>query len=466
MPRLPFFNQEVESEKPAIYWQGGVHQTYKQLIAETNSWLSRLPSDSGKLIFLYVRQHPEAIAPLVACMASHHAVLLVTDGLPIERRQSLEGCYQPHIIIEADHQDSFSIRETDAAPFDIHPDISLLLSTSGSTGTPRSVKLTSDNLLSNASGIASVLDIDSNDNALVHLDLSYSYGLSVVTSHLLCGAALTVTSDKLVDKKFWSAVEEMEVTHFPGVPYHYETMCRLRLERLPLTGIKTFTQAGGRLSETFKERIADFSKATGSKFYVMYGQTEASPRMSTLRPEMYELHKDSVGQALPGGEFIIEDDQKKVLPAGSEGQIVFHGPNVMLGYGASREDLAVGDELRGVLRTGDTGFLDEDGFLTVTGRDARMGKIYGWRINLDELEREIEEHLSGCVVQLENNIWIGYIDSLDEDSRKELLNVVTQKFSLPVSVFKFVELNAIPTTSRNKTDYNSVLQLIKDQALK
>ena len=93
MPRLPFFNQEVESEKPAIYWQGGVHQTYKQLIAETDSWLSRLPQEPGKLIFLYVKQHPEAIAPLVACLASHHAVLLVTDGLPDDRRQNLEECY-------------------------------------------------------------------------------------------------------------------------------------------------------------------------------------------------------------------------------------------------------------------------------------------------------------------------------------------------------------------------------------
>ena len=466
MLKLPFFDQIVESEKPAIYWQGGVHQTYKQLIAETNSWLGRLPSAPGKLIFLYVKQHPDSIAPLIACLASHHAVLLVTDGLPIERRQSLEEYYQPHIVIEADHRDAFSLKETDAVPFDIHPDISLLLSTSGSTGTPRSVKLTSDNLLSNASGIASVLDIDSNDNALVHLDLSYSYGLSVVTSHLLCGAALTVTSDKLVDKKFWSAVDEMKVTHFPGVPYHYETMCRLRLERLPLAGVKTFTQAGGRLPETFKERIAGFAKAAGSKFYVMYGQTEASPRMSTLQPEMYERHKESVGQALPGGKFVIEDDQKKELPAGKEGQIVFHGPNVMLGYGASKEDLAVGDEFGGVLRTGDTGFLDEDGFLTVTGRDARMGKIYGWRINLDELEREIEEHLSACVVQLDNKLCIGHVNSFGEDSRKELLNTVTQKYSLPVSVFRFVELDAIPITSRNKTDYNTVLQLMMDQGLK
>ncbi len=466
MLKLPFFNQVVESEKPAIYWQGGVHQSYRQLIAETNRWLDHLPSESRQLIFLYVKQHPESIAPLVACLASHHAVLLVSDGLPGERRQSLEECYKPHIIIEADHQGDFSIKENDAAPFDIHTDISLLLSTSGSTGTPRSVKLTADNLLSNAAGIASVLDIDANDNALVHLDLSYSYGLSVVTSHLLCGAALTVTTDKLVDKKFWNSIEETKVTHFPGVPYHYETMCRLKLERLPLTNVKTFTQAGGRLPETFKERMVGFTKAAGSKFYVMYGQTEASPRMSTLQPQMYEQHKESVGKALPNCQFIIEDDQKKVLPAGAEGQIVFRGPNVMLGYGASKEDLAVGDELGGVLRTGDRGFLDEDGFLTVTGRDARMGKIYGWRINLDELESDIEKYLSACVVQMDNNLCIGHTDLLDEDSRKELLKVVTEKYSLPQSVFRFVELNAIPITSRNKTDYNSVLQLIRDQALK
>jgi len=464
--RLPLFDQLVDSDKPAIYWQGQVHSTYEQLIVDTNSWLDRLTSDARKLIFLYVKQHPETIAPLVACMASHHAVLLVSDGLPPERKQSLEECYQPHIVIAADRQDSFSMRGTHSVLFDIHPDISLLLSTSGSTGTPRSVKLTSDNLLSNACGIASVLNIAANDNALVHLDLSYSYGLSVVTSHLYSGAALTITSDKLVDKKFWTTVEDMKVTHFPGVPYHYETMCRLKLENLPLTSVKTFTQAGGRLSKVYKDRIVDFTKASESKFYVMYGQTEASPRMSTLQPDMYEQHRESVGQALPDCTFTIEDDQKKSLPAGTEGQIVFRGPNVMLGYGVSKEDLANGDEIGGVLYTGDRGFVNEDGFLTVTGRDARMGKIYGWRINLDEVEREFEHYLNACVVQLDNHLCIGHTNTLDEKARKELLNVVTEKYSLPVSVFRFVELHSIPTTSRNKTDYGSARQLMLDQTSK
>ena len=458
MQKLPFFNSFVDESKPAIYWQDDVFQTYGQLIDEIIFWIDCLKSESKKLIVLYVKQHPQSVALLAATLASKHAVLLATHELPSERRINLESCYQPHLVIEF-AADGYTVRETKSERFCIHPDLCLLLSTSGSTGAPKSVKLTAENVLSNAESIKTVLDINSDHNALVHLDLSYSYGLSVVTSHLLAGGALTVTADKLTDKKFWNTVANTKVTHFPGVPYHYETMCRLRLEKLPLENVRSFTQAGGRLPDKFREMFMSYASSAGSKFYIMYGQTEAAPRMSTLQPEMYPKNKDSVGQALPGGEFLIKDDNGTELPVGSDGKIVYRGPNVMLGYATCRDDLAIGDELEGELHTGDTGFLNDGGFLTVTGRDTRMGKLYGWRINLDDIEKELEEYFKACVVQHGNHLYIGYLDA-DDKQRNDALKKIIEKFSLPVSVFKFHLLDSIPVNSRNKIDYKLVLEMI------
>ena len=464
MKKLPFFNQLVDESKPAIYWREEIYQTYGGLIAQVDEWLDRLESTPRKLIVFYASQHPDSIAVLIACLASKHAVLLATDSLSIERRQNLEKCYQPQVVIQ-NTSNGYSIRETGSKPFSLYPELCLLLSTSGSTGTPRSVRLTAGNLLENASAIATVLSIDSHDNALAHLEMSYSYGLSVINSHLIRGASLTVTSDKMTDKIFWQTIEKTVITHFPGVPYHYEVMCRLGLERLPLDSINTFTQAGGRLSEKFRKIVVNYAQSVEARFYIMYGQTEAAPRMSTLQPEMYEQHKDTVGQALPGGEFTIRDQNNEILLPGVEGEIVYRGPNVMLGYGSSKEDLALGDELRGELHTGDTGHMDSDGFLTVTGRDARMGKLFGWRVNLDEIEKDLEGSFNACVVQRGDKLVVCY-QEVDEKVCGAAIDLIVEKYALPVSVFEFVELASIPVNSRNKTDYKAVLEIIENQVQK
>ena len=259
---------------------------------------------------------------------------------------------------------------------DVHPDLALLLTTSGSTGNPKLVRLSRDAVLANARQIAEVLHITADDVAITTLPLFYSYGMSVLHSHLLRGATVVLERTGIMRRDFWTAVAAHGVTSMAFVPYQYEMLRRLRFDPAKYPTLRNLTQAGGRLRTDLVTDFAGRMAAVGGRLFVMYGQTEAGPRMATLPPERLADKLGSVGLALPGGEFRIENDE-----------VVYHGPNVMMGYADTAADLAKGDESGGVLHTGDLGLLDDEGFLFLTGRSKRMGKVFGVRINLDDVEK-------------------------------------------------------------------------------
>lgn len=259
---------------------------------------------------------------------------------------------------------------------EVHPDLALLLTTSGSTGNPKLVRLSRGAVLANAGQIAEVLNIAGGDVAVTTLPLFYSYGLSVLHSHLLRGATVVLERGGMMRRDFWAAVVKYRVTSMALVPYQFEMLRRLRFDPARYPALRSITQSGGALRT---EVVVDFARrmsTAGGRLYLMYGQTEAAPRMATLPPDRLAEKLGSVGVALPGGEFRIEDEE-----------VVFRGPNVMMGYADSAVDLARGDDRGGVLHTGDLGYLDEEGFLFLTGRINRVGKVFGVRINLDDVEK-------------------------------------------------------------------------------
>jgi acyl-CoA synthetase (AMP-forming)/AMP-acid ligase II len=258
----------------------------------------------------------------------------------------------------------------------VHPDLSLLLTTSGSTGNPKLVRLSRTAVRTNAEQIAEALEIDGNEVAITTLPLFYSYGLSVLNSHLIRGATVVLERTGIMQRTFWNAAVEHQVTSMAFVPSQYEMLRRLRFDPAKYPALRTLTQAGGRLRTDRVTEFADKMATVGGKLYVMYGQTEAAPRMATLRPDRLTDKLGSVGRALPGGEFVIEDDE-----------VVYRGPNVMMGYAETAADLTKGDEQDGELRTGDLGRVDDEGFLFITGRLKRMAKVFGVRINLDDVEK-------------------------------------------------------------------------------
>ncbi len=307
-----------------------------------------------------------AIAYLAAFRAGHAVILLEADADPT----AIIDIYDPRYVISGDQVE---VRE-DAAPADLHPDLRLLLSTSGSTGSPKLVRLTEANVAANAASIAQYLELGPGERAIASLPLSYSYGLSVLNSHVHAGASIAFTPHSVIRPEFWQDVRRHDVTSFAGVPYAYAMLERIGMRDMDLPALRTMTQAGGRLDPEVARRFAQ-----QRRFFVMYGQTEATARIAYVPPQRLADKPGSIGIAIPGGELSIED-----------GELVYRGPNVMMGYATARADLARGDELGGVLRTGDLGHHDDEGFFYVTGRAKRIAKVYGQRINLDEIEAAVD----------------------------------------------------------------------------
>ena len=299
-----------------------------------------------------------------------------------------------------------------------HPDLALLLSTSGSTGSPKLVRLSYENLLSNTMSICEYLKIIRADRPITTLPMNYSYGLSVINTHLYAGASIILTDQSYAQKTFWDLFKKNSATSFSGVPYTYEILKRIHFERMELPSLKCMTQAGGKLSEELQSFFAEYAIKRNIDFFIMYGQTEATARMSYLDPKLATEKIGSIGKAIPGGRFEIRDDQNNIInQPGVKGNLFYCGTNVFMGYADSINDLCKENLHNGLLDTGDLAEYDNDNFLYIKGRKKRFIKIYGNRVNLDEIESILkkkysdfkivccgkDDHLVACVLKPEKD---------------------------------------------------------------
>jgi acyl-CoA synthetase (AMP-forming)/AMP-acid ligase II len=321
---------------------------------------------------------------------------------------------------------------------EVHPDLAVLLTTSGSTGNPKLVRLSRSAVRANAEQIAEALEIDGNEVAITTLPLFYSYGMSVLNSHLIRGATVVLERTGIMQRTFWNAAVEHQVTSMAFVPSQYEMLRRLRFDPARYPALRTLTQAGGRLRT---ERITEFAQkmaTVGGRLYVMYGQTEAGPRMATLPPDRLADKLGSAGRAVPGGTFTIEEEE-----------VVYRGPNVMMGYAESAADLVKGDERGGVLRTGDLGRVDDEGFLFITGRLKRMAKVFGVRVNLDD----VEKNFPVAAVAGDDQLVVFVVDLDDEKALRAKIAEWLGTHHTGVVVHR---LEALPLLPSGKTDYRAL----------
>lgn len=336
-----------------------------------------------------------------------------------------------------------------------HPDLAVLLATSGSTGDPKLVRLSRQGLLHNASAIRTVLDIGTDEVAVTSLPLFYSYGMSVVNSHLAAGATVVVADGGVLSKDFWAAVDRYGVTSLGGVPYHYEMLHRIRWSPAKHPSLRVLTQAGGRLRPELITAFQQAIAATGGRFHVMWGQTEAGPRMSTLPASALPEKVGSVGPALPGGRLSILDGDTETTAPGVEGEVVYRGPNVMLGYASTAADLARGDDQGGVLRTGDLGRLDAAGHLWLTGRLKRFGKVFGIRLNLDDIEGLLRDAAPVAAVPGDDKVVV-YVEPAAGERRAELVSRLAAQLRLHRSGFDVRVVRRLPLLPNGKVDYRSL----------
>src|ERR1700683_350646 len=459
-----------------------------------DSWLTReelrtasldlaktIAAEQKRLVSLLCGVNSETIIGLLAAPAACHVTALIDPALPEHLMTGLIESYQPELILGPSGSSEklpyamndkatvrsaqsgagvveWTARESGSSFPPIDPALQLLLSTSGTTGSQKYVRLSRDAVVANARQIAQALAIDDASVGIAHLPLHYSYGLSVVTSHLTSGGRLCLINDSITSPRFWSKVENVGGSHFPGVPFHYVALARLGPSLVP-DSVKTFTQAGGALDLRVQTKIRDWAAQRGGRFFVMYGQTEASPRMATLQHADHARKAGSVGVALAGGQFSIVDDSGAPLPADAIGTVVYEGPNVMLGYAMSRADLGKGDEMNGRLETGDLGRGGAEGCIFVTGRTKRFAKIAGYRLGLDEIEKELFAVCPVACLDLGEKIAVAH-EQESETALKARVRELADTYKVPSSSFALRKIAQIPRAASGKIDYARLKDLV------
>lgn len=463
--RLPASDQaaliEAETEQVLSY------AALRRAIDEAGA---RLWAPQKSLLFLFARNDLASVVAYLAALARGHAVALLDADLnPTLRRPLLER-YRPHFVWLAGGAELLEAKDlagreqtgwgdgrcwSFASDSALHPELGLLLSTSGTTGSPKLVRLSWAAVAANAASIGEALGLSAADRGVASLPIFYSYGLSVLNSHLLAGASLLLTRAGPVERAFWDQLRRQECSSFAGVPYTYQMLQRLGFENFDVPSLRVMTQAGGRLEPRLVEHFQRHMAARGGRFFVMYGQTEAAARMAVLPPERLSEKLGSVGRAIPGGELHIDWSAAPAGVAAGVGEVVYRGPNVMLGYAESAADLARGDDLRGELRTGDLGYLDADGFLFITGRSKRMGKLFGLRVSLDEVEALVRERGPAAVVQHGERLVV-FCAFGDPSSLDALRGELAAHLRVHRSGLELRRIDALPTLPSGKIDYSGL----------
>ncbi|MFI5935055.1 AMP-binding protein [Actinoplanes sp. NPDC051494] len=391
-----------------------------------------------------------AVARYLGALAAHRPIALLDPELDRDALLALVERFGPVQVTgvtaappEGYHaEDDTWVRESPAV--EPHPDLALLLTTSGSTGNPKLVRLSRTAVAANAEAIADSLGITHVDVTPTTLPLFYTYGLSVLNSHLLRGATVVLERGGLLQRDFWATVRTHGVTTLAAVPYQYEMLRRLRFDPAAHPSLRTLTQAGGRLRAELVTDFAGRMAAVGGRLFVMYGQTEATARMAVLPPDRINDKPGSAGRAVPGGSFSIDGDE-----------VVFTGPNVMMGYAESAADLAEPDELGGILRTGDLGRLDDEGFLFITGRLKRIGKVFGVRVNLDDVERELSRHGSVAAVAGDDKLHV-FLEGADAEKARLIRGELAAFLGTHFSGLDVRAVEALPLLPTGKVDYRSL----------
>ena len=310
------------------------------------------------------------------------------------------------------------------------------------------------NLLSNASRIAEYLGLNTGERAVQSLPMHYSYGLSVLNSHLVAGGTVVLTPHSFMRPEFWRDADQERATSFAGVPYMYETLHRLRFDPARHPTLRTFTQAGGALR---RDLIAHFhARVTeaGARLVVMYGQTEATARISYVPPERLGEKIGSIGIPIPGGTLRLE--RVEGLETGAS-ELVYEGENVMLGYAESLADLGLGDVQQGVLRTGDLGTVDDEGFFTLVGRLKRFAKLFGRRVNLEDVERELESAFPLRAIATERSDGLLVSVVVDGALQDQAAVAHLARFlAVPPSAIVLRRIAEMPLTSAGKKDYKAL----------
>ncbi len=432
----------AHGERPAIVTAAAT-RSYADLARAVDAAAEGL-GGPRRLVMVQMRATFDSVVAYLGALQAGHVVLLTAADAD-DAAGRLRAAYDPDVVLGPDGAVEVLRQQS---VHELHPELALLLSTSGSTGSPKLVRLSADNLAANAGQIDAYLDVRPDDCAALTLPLSYCYGLSVLHTHLAAGASVLLTDLSVVDECFWQLFERAGATTFPGVPHTFELLERSGFADRHLPRLRYVTQAGGRMDPDRVRAFAELGARRGWDLYVMYGQSEATARMTYLRPDLARQHPDAVGRPVRGGSVTIED-----------GEVVFRGPNVMLGYAEGAVDLARGRTVR-ELRTGDLGRFTPEGLLQVVGRRARFVKVLGHRVDLDVVEQRLRAlgHDVRCAGR-DGLLVVTARGAQHAPARETVRRAAVAACGAPAHAVAVVAVDEHPTLETGKPDYAAVLRL-------
>lgn len=341
--------------------------------------------------------------------------------------------------------------------YPVNDKLSMLLTTSGSTGSPKLVRHKYGNLEANAANVAKVFGWSPDERGICDLPMNYTMGLNVINSHLVVGASVIMLKANLMDPDFWEFVKDNEGTNFCGVPFSYEIMRRIGFNKMELPKLTTLAEGGGKLTDKMFKWIAQYAVDNNKRFCATFGTSETSARMAFLDPTVALERIGSIGKAIPNGELFLADE-KKNEDGTYDGELGYRGPNVTMGYATCKDDLLKDDEFCGEYLTGDIAKRDEDGFYYIIGRKKRFLKLFGLRVGLDETERILKtEFPTSDFVCLGNDKKMT-IFTTEAGIVDEIIPFISSKTHLHNSAFGVVCLNEIPRNEYGKVKFADLEQ--------
>ena len=394
---MTFFDGIEKYKKKIAIIDDNSKVSFDELTKQADQLVSSFEPRS--LVFLAASNSYESIICYVGLIRAKLPVLIIDEKIENSYLKKLINIYKPlYLILPQDKKEiaeykkikefkNYSILKNKVdQKIKIYKELAILLSTSGTTGSKKLVRLSYDNYIFNINQISKSLKIK-NYSVMTTLPMNYTYGLSIITTHLFNGGRIILNQSSIMEKKFWDFYKKYKPQTFYAVPFLYEILKKMNFKKIYQKNLKFMACAGGKLSDNTFKTITKFTRKKKIKFLLMYGQTEASPRMSILH---YKNSKkiNSIGKPLKGGKFELIDKNNKIIKKNFvEGRLIYLGKNVCLGYANSLKDLSKLDENNGVLKTGDLAFFDNDKYYYITGRSNRIIKIFGLRINLDDVEK-------------------------------------------------------------------------------
>ena len=445
----------------------GASLTYGELRAFAKENASMMPARS--LLFLLTENDVGGVAWTIGSICAGNVPLLLNAHLDKQLYDSLYDIYQPPYVCVPEAMAGrlegyetvaarygYVLLQTGCEPCPMHEELSHLLPTSGSTGSPKLVRHKYENIEAAALNISTFFELTATDRPLLVLPLYYTMGLSVVLSHLYVGATVCITGLSMADRHFWQFFKDVRATSFTGVPYSYEILNMMRFFRMDLPHLTLLTQGGGKMPRELNLKFAEWCHDTGRQWIATYGQSECTARMAWL-PDKWAVEKaGSIGIAVPNAELSLQDEDGHVITTPhTEGEMCYRGKNVTMGYARCREDLLLGDERHGFIRTGDLAWFDEDGCYYIAGRKGRFLKLFGMRVGLDECEQIVKGrfHTDCACVGTDEKMTV-YITH--EQYADEVKAELVARLKLVASSFEVRTVTEIPKNEAGKTLYTKL----------